>query len=60
MHPVIWNVVAGYKFCHVTNDKICGNVPEITGHLLLMFKKMPNPEVVLSGNFVHVNDATQI
>jgi len=61
MHPVIWNVVVGYKFCHITNNKICGNVHESTGRFLSMFKKvMPDPEVVLSGSFVHVNDPTLI
>lgn len=51
----------GYKFCHITNNKICGNVHESTGRFLSMFKKvMPDPEVVLSGSFVHVNDPTLI
>lgn len=61
MHPVIWNFVVGYKLCHTTNDKICGNVHESTGRFLLMFKKvMPVPEVMLSGSSVHVNDPTVI
>lgn len=60
MHPVIWKVVLGNKFCHITSDKICGNFREITGHFLLTFEKvMPDLELIDS-NSVHVNDPTLI